>query len=1424
MAKKTFYLIVTIFLTALNGTVIAAPEGGNIVDGSGSIDKQGNKTTVTQNSQNLVVDWDSFNVGKTEHVHFEQQNTTDSALNRIYDSRPSEIWGQLTGKGNIWLLNPNGVIFSKTAKVSTGGLVAAGLWMDSQDFMSGRYVLSNSRGTGDVSNAGVMEAKNIGLAGANIDNSGTIRAKAGKVSLASGERITVDFAGDGLMQFVTDSIPEGTSIDHSGSIEAGEVSISIGTANDIYGGVINTTGVIRATGANDAGGAIDLVAAEINQQGGSINADGTTGGTVAISADSSVVLAGSISARGTGGISTEQSGGSIRATADRTEVTATASIDASGETGGGEVLLGGGWQGNDDSIRNAQNTEVQQGATIKANANSTGDGGTIVVWSDNTTTFYGDIEARGGELSGDGGAAEVSGKEHLLMRGTADLRAPNGNTGKLLLDPGTVRICDGAAAGCTASGMDTFTDDGIQTMLGSANVEIATSNASSGDEDINIDSGVSIIWSANTLSLNAGNNINLNGSTLDAGADGTLALTFGNMLSLGSATLSGTITATGDGSSTLVGPGNTGDHTSWSIHGNNVFVGSVSITLTDVNKLQGGAGTDTFNVGEYTGSIDSGGGADNFNFGSGANVVGNIYGGEGSDTFNFRRRALVNIDGAIYGGAGEDTFNFWNGSRVTIGNEDITGTIYGEAGEDVFTFYQSAIVSGVIDGGAEADRLSYASIDGASVVLSGTPDSTGFSGSARGATFAGVDMITTAGPEEESSLVGLNADSTWTLDSSGYRISSGGQTLRFSRFGYLEGGSGADTFNINSAHYGIIRGGGGADVFNIGASGSAGVSIGGGAGTDTLSYASRSTAVKVGVRTGADMDGFSGIATDAGIFGFTGIDVVTADTATDNIFIGNIDGMLSGNIYTAGAYTLMVNGFKTMDTAMVVGTDVDTTWVITGNTVVERLADGTERTFVNVSSVQGGSMIDRFEVTEDTDPWILLALKGGGGNDMFVLDAILHGQIVGEAGADTVVFNSGGGIAAVGGIRGIGGNVNGGSGLDVFDFNGGTVAGSVVGGADSARLDFSSIDRALNIIMSGIPGTDGFSGNVRGGARVSSFSGVNDITGSSGMDTLFGSDNADAIWVLGTTSGRYSVASEDLTFSSLENIFGGRLNNSFTVTASRTGNLDGNAGDDRFNIRPGVSVSGDIYGGAGDDRFYFNTGASVSGFVSGGTDNDIFSFSRVSDALQVELSNANYRGFSGSVSGGATVRFSDADEIRGGVSRRTTDTLRGLQNLAGDWILGASDSYSVPVGRSSITLKFSYLETLHGGSMVDTFTVNGTHSGNIMGGGGDDIFNMDAGGSIVGTIDGGDGADTLSYFARTSMVEVTVDAVPVAAGFAGSATGTGGFAGIDTITAGMGGSDIFRGAIDGSLSGSTYTAGGFSLSVNGFEDLRYHDD
>ena len=83
---------------------------------------------------------------------------------------------------------------------------------------------------------------------------------------------------------------------------------------------------------------------------------------------------------------------------------------------------------------------INGNTVIDASARLSGDGGKVVVWSDQTTSFAGSILALGGTASGNGGFAEVSGKSTLDFRGSVDLRAPNGAFGTLLLDPPNYRI------------------------------------------------------------------------------------------------------------------------------------------------------------------------------------------------------------------------------------------------------------------------------------------------------------------------------------------------------------------------------------------------------------------------------------------------------------------------------------------------------------------------------------------------------------------------------------------------------------------------------------------------------------------------------------------------------------------------------------------------------------------------------------------------------------------------------------------------------------------------------------------------------------------------------------------------------------------------------------------------------------------------
>ncbi|MEQ9372856.1 MAG: filamentous hemagglutinin N-terminal domain-containing protein, partial [Coleofasciculus chthonoplastes F3-SA18-01] len=135
-------------------------------------------------------------------------------------------------------------------------------------------------------------------------------------------------------------------------------------------------------------------------------------------------------------------GGTVMILGDRIGLLDNARINVSSQTGGGTVLIGGGLQGN-GTVPNATRTFVDAGVQIEADALTTGDGGSVIIWADEVTGFYGNISARGGIEAGNGGFVEVSGKENLIFRGNVDTSASQGNPGTLLLDPENITIVNG---------------------------------------------------------------------------------------------------------------------------------------------------------------------------------------------------------------------------------------------------------------------------------------------------------------------------------------------------------------------------------------------------------------------------------------------------------------------------------------------------------------------------------------------------------------------------------------------------------------------------------------------------------------------------------------------------------------------------------------------------------------------------------------------------------------------------------------------------------------------------------------------------------------------------------------------------------------------------------------------------------------------
>ncbi|WP_339075280.1 filamentous hemagglutinin N-terminal domain-containing protein [Teredinibacter turnerae] len=141
-----------------SGLVIAGPEGGTVTGGTGSISNAGNTTTITQQTDRMAIDWQSYDVAANERVQYIQPSSSSISLNRILSNRGSQIHGQIDANGQVFLINPHGIIFGEGASVNVGGLLASGLNIRTDDFLNGEFALEGISGTeGAVVNHGLID-------------------------------------------------------------------------------------------------------------------------------------------------------------------------------------------------------------------------------------------------------------------------------------------------------------------------------------------------------------------------------------------------------------------------------------------------------------------------------------------------------------------------------------------------------------------------------------------------------------------------------------------------------------------------------------------------------------------------------------------------------------------------------------------------------------------------------------------------------------------------------------------------------------------------------------------------------------------------------------------------------------------------------------------------------------------------------------------------------------------------------------------------------------------------------------------------------------------------------------------------------------------------------------------------------------------
>ena len=253
-----------IALILMSPIALALPPVGDVVTGSATISNPNPSTLqINQLSDRVIINYPQFSIGAGEQVRFVQPNASSIALNRVTGGDASEIAGQLQANGQVFLINPNGIVLSSGSQVDVGGLVATTLNIKDADFNNGQYHFSQTDGAqGVIVNQGVIEAipeGYIALIATRVTNSGELKAEGGNIALVSADQVQITIAGS-QFGIQTDQASLDGLVDNQGTIEAdgGVVILEANTEGRLFETVVNNDGIIKANRLEDRGGEVWL--------------------------------------------------------------------------------------------------------------------------------------------------------------------------------------------------------------------------------------------------------------------------------------------------------------------------------------------------------------------------------------------------------------------------------------------------------------------------------------------------------------------------------------------------------------------------------------------------------------------------------------------------------------------------------------------------------------------------------------------------------------------------------------------------------------------------------------------------------------------------------------------------------------------------------------------------------------------------------------------------------------------------------------------------------------------------------------------------------------------------------------------------------------------------------------------------------------
>lgn len=709
-------------LVLASAFTFAGPEGGEVTSGEGSINQEGNTTTIEQMTDRLTLDWDSFDIHSDETVNFIQPDESSIAFNRINSLNGSEIHGHLNANGSVVLMNPHGVFFGENAVVNVGSILATGLRLDPNDFMNGEFTLNAIEGTeGVVINRGLINAASggsVSLLGQRVENHGVITAELGVVNFAAGNEAVVTFGeGNFIGIRVTEAVvQEDIGVDpaiiNTGDITAkdGKVLLTASTSQDIFSGAVNhgdlaydrsvvvhedgsftlgegadvnNSGSIFVSG--DQGGVVVVLGSSIHHTGNiqANSSESETAGHIEIHSQATTHIGenSSISANADAGI-----GGDIKVLGDEILLSNHSIIEANGEQGGGDIRIGGDYRGENPFLPNAQTIRMEERAVINASALEFGSGGRVILYADETLYSLGHVSVQGV----DGGGFIETSASYVNIDMSVDLGSKNGLGGEWLVDPETITISNTDPG----DGTSWYSFETVQSALfgNNATLTIETDGEIAGSGDIYLNAVLGYQnWGNSSLTLSAHNDIFLSANvfnnvdesenifnlTLNANTDGVTpdgesdggGIVFNSGVAID--TNGGNFTATGDyfssenGSLTVRGPNSSGNINVTANAGDATF-GFVEIGNGNLN----GTGSSAFNIT-----------AENINFNG--NVSYGVGDNGNSGSANHPVTLTANARGNITVASGINFDNSYGADSLTLTfNADTNGSAEGDSTED----------------------------------------------------------------------------------------------------------------------------------------------------------------------------------------------------------------------------------------------------------------------------------------------------------------------------------------------------------------------------------------------------------------------------------------------------------------------------------------------------------------------------------------------------------------------------------------------------------------------------------------------------------------------------------------------------------------------------------------------------------------------